>query len=206
MTAFGTVGAVIAALGIALWSERRTDKRLVAERTHSDKQLADERAFSRAQIEEERQAAHEREQFSEAYSVQVVAGERSIAPGEIPRAPASVAALVVNHGRYTITRIEAQVRLTAGGNASLVPFRVAMLMPGAKELDARLAARLDVVRGTAGLDRLTPWDLGLRFESDPIAAESDAHPVVRWADRWGTRWEHRRGVVRQVRDGEEWVP
>jgi hypothetical protein len=30
------------------------------------------------------------------------------------------------------------------------------------------------------------------------------YPVVRWADRWGTRWEHRRGEVRQVRDDEPW--
>jgi hypothetical protein len=29
---------------------------------------------------------------------------------------------------------------------------------------------------------------------------------VRLTDRWGTRWEHRLGEVRQVRDGEEWAP
>jgi hypothetical protein len=25
-----------------------------------------------------------------------------------------------------------------------------------------------------------------------------AYPIVRWTDRWGTRWEHELGEVRQI--------
>jgi hypothetical protein len=77
MTAFGTVGAVIAAVGIALWTEWRSGRRLKDERARSDRQLAEERAHSRAQIEEERQIALEREQAAEAHAVQVVRNVRS---------------------------------------------------------------------------------------------------------------------------------
>jgi len=76
MTAFGTVGAVIAAVGIALWTERRSGRRLKAERERSDRLLREERVRSRAQIEEERRIAREREQLSEAYAVQVALGEK----------------------------------------------------------------------------------------------------------------------------------
>jgi len=69
VTAIGTVLVAIVAVGIALWSEWRTGKR-----------LADERAFSRAQIEEERRIARNGEQFSEAYAVQVTVGEITTTP------------------------------------------------------------------------------------------------------------------------------
>lgn len=72
LTAIGTVGAVAAALGIALWTEHRSDKRVKNERTRSDKLLAvqlerektaveDEREHTRAQIEEERRLSLSRE-------------------------------------------------------------------------------------------------------------------------------------------------
>ena len=55
---------------------------------------------------------------------------------------------------------------------------------------------------------LTPWNAGVRFESDEIHTQhlSGPYPIVRWTDRWGTRWEHKRGVMRQIRDGEQWAP
>ena len=68
MTAFGTVGAVIAAVGIALWTEWRSGERLKAEQQRSDRQLEEERALSRAEIEEERRIALEREQLAETYA------------------------------------------------------------------------------------------------------------------------------------------
>ncbi len=57
-------------------------------------------------------------------------------------------------------------------------------------------------------DRLTPWDVGMRFTSDAVAAAHlpGAYAVLRWVDRWGTHWEHRRGEVWQIKDGEEWTP
>jgi hypothetical protein len=210
MTAFGTVGAVVVALGIAIWSERRTDKRLSAERTRSDEQLADERAFSRAQIAEERQIARDREQFAEAYQVQVVLGERSTGElGKRAAAPSRLGAIVINHGRYTITGVEARIRLASGGGPSLILFAGSERVPGTKDLDPRLRNGMSgLLEGLMYGDRITPWDVGLCFWSDPVppAQVSGAYPVVRWTDRWGSRWEHRQGEVRQSRDGEEWVP
>lgn len=94
MTAFGTVGAVVVAVGIALWTERRSGQQIRAEHDRGDRllgqqreheraalneersrakaELEEERSYSRAQIEEERQLAREREQLVEAYRVQVV--------------------------------------------------------------------------------------------------------------------------------------
>jgi hypothetical protein len=66
MTAFGTVGAVVAAVGIALWTEWQSSKRIRAERRHAT-----------ATLKEERRLAQEREQFAQAYAIQVVEGHRT---------------------------------------------------------------------------------------------------------------------------------
>ena len=53
---------------------------------------------------------------------------------------------------------------------------------------------------------LTPFDAGVRFETNALIQRNlpTVYPVVRWTDRWGARWEHKRGVVRQVPDGAQW--
>ncbi len=56
VTALGTVGAVVAAVGIALWIQHQ----------------------SHAQLVGERRLALEREQLNEAYRVQVVLGQASV--------------------------------------------------------------------------------------------------------------------------------
>jgi hypothetical protein len=71
MTAIGTVAVAVVAVGVALFAEWRADKRLASERAHSDEQLREERAHSAAQIAQERHIAQEREQFAEAYAVQI---------------------------------------------------------------------------------------------------------------------------------------
>jgi len=30
--------------------------------------------------------------------------------------------------------------------------------------------------------------------------------VAWWTDRWGQRWEHKKGEVRKIADGEQWNP
>ena len=83
LTGIGTVGAVIVALGIALYTDWRAGGRIKAEHDRSDRVLAeerersraaleDERAYGRAQLEEERLLARKREQLAGAYAVQVV--------------------------------------------------------------------------------------------------------------------------------------
>jgi hypothetical protein len=119
MTAFGTVGAVMAVVGIALWTEWRSDRRFREERERSDRLLADERAYGAAQVEEERRIAREREQLAEAYAVQVVPAE---VPGRILNdeqgGGKQLGVIIVNRGRLTVSRMEVQFSPDA---MSLVP-------------------------------------------------------------------------------------
>jgi hypothetical protein len=223
MTAFGTVGAVIAAVGIALWTEWRSARRLAAEQARSDRQLEEERARSRAEIEEERRIAREREQLAEAYQVQVVNAEEvqllrdptieELGSGKVDNPYAvrvdltHLAVLIVNHGSYTITRVEVQF---CPDGRSLIPPIWGVRVLGFAELPKRLRGDRNLEPGsdTAIHDTLTPWDTGVRFVADPIETRTLERPysLVRWTDRWGAWWEHRRGEVRQVGDDEPSVP
>jgi hypothetical protein len=228
LTAVGTVGAVIVAVAIALFADYRSGERIKEERGRSDRVLAeqraqdkaaieDERAHGRVQLEEERQVTRDREQLAGAYAVQVTLAERA-QPGRTvvltdgPPARSSepkpqvthLAALVRNLGSFTITRVEA---VFCSGN-SIVPHR------GFKRLNsfANLPESLKVgYKAAAEInlnDVLTPFDLGMRFESHEMTTDQalTPYPIVRWTDQWGTRWEHKLGVVRQVPDGAPWEP
>ena len=52
LTAVGTVAAAVAAVSIALWTDKRSAQRIATEHQRSDRLLEDERAYSRAQIDE----------------------------------------------------------------------------------------------------------------------------------------------------------
>jgi hypothetical protein len=54
----------------------------------------------------------------------------------------------------------------------------------------------------------TPFDGGLLFETEAIPERdlADPYALARWTDHRGTRWEHKRGVVRIIRDDEKWEP
>jgi hypothetical protein len=223
VTALGTVGAVVAAVWIALRAERRSDKRVGEEREFSGRVLAeqraldqaaieDERSHGRAQLEEERRLAREREQLSEAYRVQVVLGERwgaSVKHNERGGPGAAetkvLAVMVSNSGSYTITRVEAQFCI---GISMRQPhrhegFANAAILPDAVLGDFRPAPELPL-QGV-----LTPADWGIRFETDEIHVKYLVGPyyaVVRWTDEWGTRWEHKQGVVRRISEDEQWAP
>jgi len=137
--------AAAVAVWVAVWSDKRTgrrleqqniaaDARLAQEQDRADKRLEEERAaadarlreeleHSAAQLREERLAAQGREQLIEAYQVQVTplrvdAGTEGKQPDRDPDEPVERAAvLVINHGHYTIIRIQAQ--LCTGGNSLL---------------------------------------------------------------------------------------
>ena len=221
MTAFGTVGAVIAAVGIALWAEWRSGKRLRAEQGRSDRQLkeehersdrllAQEREHGRAEIEEERRIAREREQLTEAYQVQVVLGEHSTGGkpnqfGDLEGSIKQLAVMVVNHGSFTITKVEAQ--FCYDGVKLGFPQRSKRLT-GFGQVRERLRKGWSPSAEHALDGVLTPRDAGVRFESYQVPAGElgNPYPLVRWTDRWGTRWEHRRGEVREVPDDQEWAP
>jgi hypothetical protein len=181
MTAFGTVGAVVAALGIALWADWRTGQRLAAEQARSAAQLAEEWALSAAQVEEERRIAREREQLTEAYQVQVVFGDAQ-APGQDPEMKI-LAAFIVNRGRYTITRVEVQF---SPDGASLLSHHRRRRVSSAGVLPSQLTGEgwaLKAEERVPGV--LTPWDAGVRVESDDVHERQlkSPYPVVRWVDR-----------------------
>jgi hypothetical protein len=201
------------------------DKRLADQLAHSDAQLAEERAaadarlkdelaHADAQLAEERQVAREREQWAEAYAVEVTAAQMSpeawgsritTQPG-IPIA--CPAAIVVNRGHYAITEVYAQFCAGTGG---LMPYGRTEHFSSWWNLagDIRGGSIMDGVTG-AGRNlsptTLTPADAGLRFSEDARTVRdlAGSYPIIRWRDRWGTRWESRQGVVRQVAEGEDW--
>jgi len=206
MTAFGTVGAVIAAVGIALWAEWRSGRRLADERERSDRQLADERAHSRAQVEEERRIAREREQLAEAYAVQVAAAEVPVRiAGDDEGGGKQLAVIIVNRAKFTITRVQAQF---SPDGMSLIPHHAYKRVPGFGNLEGSVRSGWGPSDERALFGVLTPWDLSMLFETETVHVKflKSWYPVVRWTDRWGARWEHRRGEVRQVRDDEAWAP
>jgi hypothetical protein len=179
LTAIGTVGAVIVAVGIALWTERRSDRRLCQERERNDRALAeqrkqaeaaleDERAYGRVQLEDERRIARERA----AHPGLRGAGRPEPAPGQKWRAQPvrrprqsktwRLTAIVVNHGAYTIQRAEVQFCI----GKSLTPQHRYERVPGFGDLTQELrgggrAASELPLRGV-----LTPFDKGMLFETD----------------------------------------
>jgi hypothetical protein len=218
MTAFGTVGAVVVAVGIALWAEWRLGRRLKEEQERSNRLLKEERENSRAQIEEERRLAREREQLTEAYAVLIISArswpketDASHDPDDPLMCPM---AIMVNHGHYAITGIDA--RFIDGGKiyrlVSTQHLSAFLRLPA--KLRGKLPAGLqwasdEVVPWPENLDVVTlaPQDPGLRLFGPALRTTELllAYPLVRWTDRWGTRWEYRRGEVRQVRGDEEWA-
>jgi hypothetical protein len=91
------------------------DRRLAGQRAHSDAQLAEERAAAdrrlaeeiRAadkRLAEERQAELDREQWAEAYLVQVTPARVGVVttPGQISSEVERPLVIVVNHGRYVL--------------------------------------------------------------------------------------------------------
>jgi hypothetical protein len=214
MSAFGTVGAVVAAVGIALWAEWRSGRRLKAERERGARLLAEERAHSRAQIDEERRVTREREQLAEAYAVQVIAADMVIRswPEESITRGRHLAAIVVNRGKFTIMRVSVQF-CTDGVN--LVPAGSHERVSGLTSIPESLKGGFSEISWlfTPGGDGamygvLPPWDEGIRFQSDTLPVESlkSPYPLVRWTDRWGTRWQYRLGEVDEVGNDDTWYP
>lgn len=113
-------------------------------------------------------------------------------------------AIVVNHGRYTITRVEAQICLSG----TLTSYDTTEHFSSYYSLPDPLIRDMVWEARDRSLSTLTPADLGLRYTTDVMATKFlvGNYPIVRWTDRWGTLWEHKQGVVRQVAEGEQWRP
>lgn len=208
VTAIGTVAVATVAVGVALFAEWRADKRVAAERAHSDARLREERARSDARLTEERRLFQKREQFAEAYAVQITL-MKSYPHGEGDDKAHRLIAAIVNHGSQTITRIE--VRFSPDGRNVIPARKQERLAVDPNVPRAARVAASDLVpsaEAAAFSDRLTPWDTGMTAETDPIGAQrlTDPRVIVRWTDRWGTRWEHKRGDVQPVDESAQWAP
>ena len=87
-----------------------SEAQLATERAAADARLREELAHADARLAKERQAAREAEQVTETWAVQLAAG-RIPAPNAVStrRTPSErPIVIIVNHRRYTITRIEAK--------------------------------------------------------------------------------------------------
>jgi hypothetical protein len=220
LTAIGTVGAVVAAVGIAVWTGRQSrelvrDERkraaaaLAEQREHERAAVADEREHGRKLLEEERRLALEREQLAQAYAVQVLLAQL---PGKDVTdavtadrlATRQLLAGVVNRSAYTVTRIEVRFCL---GTSTMVSHREVLQLPSPSTPEALRTGPwpcpYPAMRGI-----LTPFDGGLQFETEYMPERDLAEPyaLARWTDHWGTRWEHERGVVRRIGEDEPWKP
>lgn len=204
MTAIGTVAVAVVAVAVAFVTEWRAGLRLREEQDRHDKEIADERTHSTVQLREERKLAKEREQLAEAYAIQVVL-MRTLQ--EAPDA-SRLLALLVNRSSQTITQVEA--RFSPDGQ-SLIPHRRQQRVLSYANLPPELPTDPQYVRlaeAASSSDRLTPWDAGMTIETDLIDLQrlTDPHVIVRWIDRWGTRWEHKRGEVQPIQPGAQWSP
>ena len=202
LTAVGTVGAVIVAVWIALWTEWRSDKRIKSERERSDGLLAEQREHERAALEEERRLALEREQEAAANAVQVAL----VADGPGDDHTWMLAVLVVNHSPFVITGVDARFH-TIGQH--LIDPDMREKVPGSHRLDFKLVQGMSgLAEALADTGTLGPWDDGIRFQSGSLdtSQAAGAYPVARWTDRWGVRWEYLRGEVRRIKADEPWVP
>jgi hypothetical protein len=143
-----------------------------------------------SKVRAERQAAQLREQFAEAYAVQVIFG------GKVT--------IVVNTSKYTITGIEGRMRLKDG---TINEFATKERLLNLQALDAELRAGSSAaVESVSRPNLLTPYDTGLRLITSPASVSlAGGYPIVRWTDRWGTRWEHRLGDARIIEPSEPWL-
>jgi hypothetical protein len=170
VTAAGTVATAVGAIAIAVVSYWR-------ERTHTRRH----------------------EQFTAAYLVQVIQGERPATGQSGPDSTALVlVASVINHGPYTITEVEVQFCLDGG---TLRPAANCERVSNFAKLPDALQKPGDVSEERAMHGVLTPWDVGMRAESDEVRVqELKAHyAVVSWTDQWGQRWQHGPGTVRRIK-------
>lgn len=191
-TAVGTIALAIVTLATVVVTVGITRQ----DRGRADKKLAEEVKRNQDRIDDERRVATEREQFAEASLVEVVL---AVPKGGIDFAgtkpPPQLELTVRNHGHYAITGIQA----TAVHPAGVVGF----IEPRQEQRWDAFNPNSQYVEPVPGAhpDWLPPWDARLIFRGDlpdSLKGKKDdlaVYPVVRWTDRWGTGWQHRRGKL-----------
>ena len=112
-------------------------------------------------------------------------------------------------GGFVIGDIDMRFAYVLGPDLAYLRADMAQLMTGGGDFGSGMAGTTSGPPASLPrLTRLTPWDHALRFDSDFVdgSLSFTAHPVVRWTDRWGTRWEHRDGDVRKIEQDAAWNP
>lgn len=214
LTGIGTVAVAVLAVGVALYAERRADKRVAAERAHSAKVLAEERKLaddrllkqmqhSDAQVLQERNRGVDAEQHAQAWAVEILPGSAAADSDESDTSYMTV--LVSNLGTRTITRVEAHFspdgrNLVAHARVERISTRTPISPSPGQPLGPE--GRFSVAY--SGI--LTPGSR-MRFWSDEVSDRhlSASFPVVRWSDWLGQTWQHRKGTVRKIGENEPWV-
>jgi hypothetical protein len=230
ITAFGTVGAVVAAVGIAVVSARNanklaqderekadarldrqirhSDEQLQEERKHSDEQLAAERADANQRMQQQFDKTEELEQRSQAAAIVILdcrlsaEPRRNLAP-DPNDPPGRAAVLIVNRSKYAITGLA--VRLVVQGRSIIELGKRRRL----GDLDIFPEHWTVDITGMLGEfpAGLAPGS-AIRFESDnmPDSVLGTSFVIVRWTDRWDKCWEHRRGEVFPTDMAADWLP
>ncbi len=190
VTAVGTVATAVVAVWIALRSERK----------------------GKALVADERRAQQSREALTEAYRVQVVQAYRTTDDGPADEygdplgSVRQLAAMVVNHGYFTITEVRA--RFVFARRSGVVTPQRSVYVPGTDGLPDRLTRGWAESEAYVMEGILTPRGAAIRFESSvvPEHALENPYPLLRWRDQGGTCWQYRLGRVRPIEDDAEWRP
>lgn len=190
VTAIGTVATAVVAVWIALRSERKGQEL----------------------VTNERHAQRSREALTEAYRVQVVQAYKRTDDGPVDEygdpvgSVRQLAAMVVNHGYFTVTNVHA--RFVFAERSGVVTPERSVYVPGTDGLPDSLTQGWAESEAYVMEGILTPRGTAIRFESPvvPEHALENPYPLVRWRDQWGTCWEYRLGGVRPIGDDDEWRP
>lgn len=177
MTAFGTVGAVIAAVGIAVWSDRTTNTRVATERAEADRRLHVQLDHSDAQLRQQQE-----------HSDQQLAEERAAADERVRRDRVGFVHAWVERdstlNQDNSVRPPNALHYVARNDGSLPVYSVVLLAPSFYEPDERLVmANISVGMLVPGqvYERPAPAQMNANFTSpSPI-------PVV-FTDSKGDRW------------------
>lgn len=154
----------------------------------------------RRRFEDERRHSLEQEQLTEASSVQVNMTQNLWQD----KGQRRLLLTVSNQGRFTIIHLEA--RFCTDGRTVVAPVGSDRDLP-AEYQGKKVMGLIREEGAMAGI--LRGLGEGMRFGSDPLSLEQlkDPYVLVRWTDRWGTRWEHRLGQVRRIEGGDTaWTP
>ena len=165
LLAIVTLGAIISTILITRQDRNRADERLADEQARHQAEVDDERRMAEARLRtQQEQSADqfrteqwritERERYTEAYAVQITVGELTTETGSPNKygdagdaTAKRLAALVVNRGRYAITRVNAQ--FSPDGRSLTLPSRAVRVPASFDSLPKE--SRLSQFRGCRAL-------------------------------------------------------